>query len=59
MSTVYAWMNGFLELVFAKRLRTPEGIARRVPGVLSIFYITLLPFIFNVYAYTFIIEHKG
>ena len=36
-------MGGFLEVSFARRLKTPEGIARRVPGV----WVLSLPMHFN------------
>ena len=32
-STPSECMEGFLEVSLARRFRTPEGIARRVPGV--------------------------
>ena len=47
MSTASAWMDGFLEMSFAKWLRTPEGIARRV---LDLWVLSLLTY-FNYWTF--------
>ena len=45
--TSTAQMDGFLEVSFARRLKTPEGIARKVPGV----WVLSLPTYFNCWPF--------
>ena len=50
LSTPSEWIRGFLEVSLARRFRTPEGIARRVPGVWVIYFLTYFsycPFFLN------------